>query len=73
MHVLQSIITLVAPWDHHCPVMCLDISQQPVRGRDARLGEVVPPPWLLLALHLSFACTWIVVALKLIVGVESIP
>lgn len=51
--------------------MHLDILQQPVWRRDARLGEVVPPPWFLLPLYPSF--TYVAVALKLIVGVKSIP
>lgn len=60
-------------WDLQCPVMPLEISQQPVGRRDARLGEVVPPPRFLLALYPSCAHDWFTVALKLIVGVEAIP
>lgn len=73
--VVPSIITTpsAVSWDLYCLVMHLDISQQPVRWWDARLGEVVPPPWLLLALYISIGCMWIVVALELIVGVKSIP
>lgn len=57
----------------YCPVMRLDISQQPVWRWDARLGEVVPPPWFLLLLYPSFTYVRLAVALELIVGVESIP
>lgn len=70
-----SIITTlpVVCWDLYCPVMRLDISQQPVGRWDARLGEVVPPPWFLLPLYPSFTYVCLAVALELIVGVESIP
>lgn len=53
--------------------MCLDTSQQPVWRCDARLGEVVPPPRFLLPLYPSLPGIDFPVALKLVVGVESIP
>lgn len=55
----------------HCPIMCLDSSQQPVWRWDTRLGKVVPPPRFLLPL--CFCRIWITVTLKLVVGVKSLP
>lgn len=74
LDVQPSITSLpVVCWDCYCPANRLDISQQPVWRWDARLGEVVPPPWFLLPLYPPLTYDWLAVALKLIVGVESIP
>lgn len=74
LDVQPSITSLpVVCWDFCCPAKRLDISQQPVWRWDARLGEVVPPPWFLLPLYPPLTHDWLAVALKLIVGVESIP
>lgn len=54
-----------------CPVMHLGSSQQPVWRWDTRLGKVVPPPRFLLPLYTSRI--WIIVTLKLVVGVKSVP
>lgn len=63
----------VADLDRHCPRMPLHSSQQPLWWCDTRLGKVVPPPWFFFPLYSSFNYIWITVALKLMVGVKSLP
>lgn len=59
--------------DVHTSNICLYIFQQPVWRWHARLGEVVPPPRLLLPLYSFLGDNWLAMALELVIGVKSIP